>query len=53
MVDLHPKVKWSGIQMVWYSNGQLALSMYCGLQTNLVFKWLKTRWTILPFENRT
>jgi hypothetical protein len=36
MVDLNPKVKWSGIQMaskipdkpVWFSNVQLALSLY-------------------------
>jgi hypothetical protein len=25
--------------------------MYCGLKTGPVFKWLKTRWPILPFEN--
>jgi hypothetical protein len=36
--------------MVWYSNGQLALPMYCGLKTGSVFE---TRWLILPFENQT
>jgi hypothetical protein len=39
--------------MIWYSNGQLALPMYCGLKTGPVFEWLKTRWPILPFENQT
>jgi hypothetical protein len=29
------------------------LPMYCGLKTGLVFEWLKTRWQILPSENRT
>ncbi len=33
-----------------FSNGQLALPMYCGLNKGLVFEWLKTIWPILPFE---
>jgi hypothetical protein len=40
-------------KLVWFSNGQLALPMYCCLKTSPVFEWLKTRWPILPFENRT
>jgi hypothetical protein len=48
MVDLCPKVK-----LVWFSNGQLALAMYCCLKNDPVFKWLKARWLIFPFENRT
>jgi hypothetical protein len=27
--------------------------MSCGLKTGPVLEWLKTRWPILPFENRT
>jgi hypothetical protein len=27
--------------------------MCYGLKTGPVFEWLKTRWLILPFENRT
>jgi hypothetical protein len=61
MVDLFPRAKWlrysNGIwipdKLVWFPNGQLALSMYCGLKTGPVFVWLKTRWPILPFVNRT
>jgi hypothetical protein len=61
MLDLCPKYKWSGIQMaseyqtnlVQFSNGQLALPMYCGLKTGPVYEWLKPRWPILPFENWT
>jgi hypothetical protein len=26
--------------------------MYYGLKTDPVLEWLKTRWLILPFENR-
>jgi hypothetical protein len=36
-----------------FSNDQLALTINCGLKTGPVFEWLKTRWLILPFENRT
>jgi hypothetical protein len=39
--------------MAWYSNGQFALHMYCGLKTGPVFEWLKTRWLILPVEKWT
>jgi hypothetical protein len=39
--------------MVRYSNGQLALPLYCALKTGPFFEWLKTRWLILPFENWT
>ena len=44
---------WIPDKLVRFSNGQLALPMYCGLKTGPVFKWLKTRWRILTFENRT
>jgi hypothetical protein len=40
-------------KLVRFSNGQLALPMYCGLKTGWVFEWLKTRWPILSVENRT
>jgi hypothetical protein len=30
----------------------ISLCTYCGLKTGPVFKWLKTRWLILPSENR-
>jgi hypothetical protein len=28
-------------KLIWFANGQLALPMYCGLQTGLFFEWLK------------
>jgi hypothetical protein len=39
----------SGVQMV----NMHYLCTYYGLKTGLVFKWLKTRWLILPFKNWT
>jgi hypothetical protein len=36
-----------------FSNGQLALPIYCGLKIGPVKNWLKTRWLILQFENQT
>jgi hypothetical protein len=44
---------WLPDKIVWFSNGQLAFPMYCGLKTSPVFEWLKTRWPILPFSIQT